>query len=213
MREYCWSCFQPAFSCFCSWLNPFDPGVQFVILSHPIEAYKGIATGRLSHMMLKGSALIIGQDYSDNEKLNAILTDSKLFPVILYPGRESLNLSNLSQEERLASFPKDKKLAVIVIDGTWSTARKTVHVSRNLQSIPRICFTPTVGSNFRVRKQPRPECTSTIEAIHHTLDLLKGPPTPRREYQVHDRLLSTFERMVSLRVDLAGGRRDKRRLT
>lgn len=204
-RQYCWTCFQPAFSCFCNWLKPFDPGIQFIILSHPIEAFKGIATGRLSHMMLNKSVLIVGQDYSENEKLNSLLADPSIFPVMLYPGPKSINLSDLPKEERLSFLPQEKKLAVIVIDGTWSTARKTVHVSRNLQNIPRICFTPAQGSRFRVRKQPRPECTSTIEAIHHTLGLLNDNPA-------RDRLLTIFDQMVSLRVKLAAGRRAKRRL-
>ena len=63
---------------------------------------------------------------------------------------------------------------ILVVDGTWNTARKMLRLSRNLHSVPRICFTPVRPSRFRVRKQPHPNCYSTIEAIHQTLELL-GP--------------------------------------
>ena len=42
----------------------------------------------------------------------------------------------------------------------------------NLGPLPRISFDPGEPSRFRGRKQPKPECLSTIEAIHRTIDLL-----------------------------------------
>src|SRR4051812_27006509 len=49
-RTFCWDCRQPDFSCYCAWLKPFDPGIQFVILTHPVEYFRRIATGRMSHL-------------------------------------------------------------------------------------------------------------------------------------------------------------------
>jgi hypothetical protein len=62
-----------------------------------------------------------------------------------------------------------------------------------------------------VRKQPAQECYSTIEAIHHTIELL-GPScgfsVAQRE---HDRLLFIFDKMVSRQLDLAHSMECKRR--
>jgi DTW domain-containing protein YfiP len=137
----------------------------------------------------------VGHDYTGNRELDRVLSDSGRHCLMLYPGRFSRNLTDMSREERSALEIPGKKLTLLVIDGTWSTARKMVHLSRNLKTVPRICFTPPAPSNFRVRQQPRKECYSTIEAIHHTLDLFG-----RRG---HDGLLEVFDKMVDRQIELA----------
>ena len=122
---------------------------------------------------------------------------------MLYPGYRSLNITPMSGAERLQLIPPGKQLSIIVIDGTWATARKMVNLSQNLKSLPRICFTPTGPSNFRVRRQPRPECHSTVEAIHHTLQLFGE--------KVDDRLLQIFNRIVDRQIALVGDVRNRRR--
>lgn len=209
-RQLCTTCRQPDFSCFCVWLKPFDPRMDFIILTHPIELKRRIATGRMSHLSLKNSQLIVGHDYTGNRALNRVLNDSDRHCVMLYPGRLSKNLSPLENADRRALFPEDKRLTILVIDGTWSTARKMVHLSQNLREVPRICFTPPTPSNFRVRRQPRAECYSTIEAIHHTVELL-GPAMGLSDGRPQDVLLNVFDRMVDRQIELAHSDRPSRR--
>ncbi len=206
-REMCLDCRQPEFNCYCDHVKSFDPGVKFVILTHPIEVRRRIATGRMSHLCLKNSELIVGHDYSNNQKVNSILENPDLYSVILYPGRHSLNISKWSAEEKKNLIPTDKKLAIFVIDGTWNTARKMMYLSKNLKSLSQICFTPERLSTFRVRKQPAPECVSTIEAIHQCIELLG---TENRE---HDKLLEVFDQLVEQQlifVERANSRHSKR---
>lgn len=194
-RQLCTKCFQPEFGCYCAYVRRFDPKIQFVILIHPIEVKRRIATGRMSHLCLENSRLIAGQDYSDNRDVNEILADSSVHPVVLYPGPSSVDLTSMSGSERARLFPTEKKLAVFVIDGTWTTARKMVR-SANLISLPRICFSPRSPSRFRVRKQPKANCYSTIEAIHETIELLgegRGFDVAEGE---HHALLDVFDVMV-----------------
>ncbi len=194
-RTLCKTCVQPDFACYCPHIFSVDPRFNFVILIHPIEAKRRIATGRMSHLSLQNSFLIKGQDYSHNPLVDDLIEDTEYQSVILYPGAQSQNLSNLKHEEKQSLFP-NKKLRVFVIDGTWATAKKMIRLSTNLKALPRICFSPTTPSNFRVRKQPNTHCYSTIEAIHHTIELMgeaQGFPVKNR---IHDRLLKTFEFMV-----------------
>ncbi|MEI8348506.1 MAG: tRNA-uridine aminocarboxypropyltransferase, partial [Pseudomonadota bacterium] len=119
---------------------------------------------------------------------------------VLYPGKSSLNLSQLSIDEKKGLFPKNKNLVIFVVDGTWSTAKQTMRLSKNLKDLPRLSFEPSRLSNFRVRKQPSSECLSTIEAIHETIELLgeiKGLDPQRR---VHDNLLHVFNYMVEMQL-------------
>lgn len=200
-RELCTVCMQPQFSCYCQHVQKFDAKIDFVILIHPIEVHRRIATGRMSHLVLEGSHFIMGQNYSESVEVNTLLEDPRRHCVMLYPGRTSQNLTPLSQADRAGLFPKDKRLTIFVIDGTWATARRTVRQSVNLHSLPRICFSPQKPSNFRVRKQPHAACFSTIEAIHHTIELVgdsQGFATMSRE---HDKLLHVFDKMVERQLE------------
>lgn len=195
-RQLCPVCVQPDFGCYCSHLSPFDPQISFVILIHPIEVKRRIATGRMSHLCLQGSYLIQGQDYTHTPKVNQLIADEDFHSVILYPGPVSQNVSNLTNLEKSNLFPKNKKLRIFVIDGTWATARKMTRQSENLKKLPRICFSPTTPSNFRVRKQPKPHCYSTIEAIHQTIELLGESQNFNVSERSHDQLLLVFNFMV-----------------
>jgi DTW domain-containing protein YfiP len=192
-RNLCTTCLQPEFGCYCSLIQPIDCAINFVILIHPIEAKRRIATGRMSHLCLSGSHLIKGQNYSDNKELNALIDDPEYQTVILYPGQQSVNVSELSYQQREEKFLTSKKLRILVIDGTWATAKKMLYQSENLKKVPRICFSPAKPSNFRVRKQPKSYCYSTIEAIHHTIDLFQSDSMIPRK---HDHLLEVFDSMV-----------------
>lgn len=192
-RNLCTTCLQPDFGCYCSLIQPFECEINFVILIHPIEAKRRIATGRMSHLCLSGSHLIKGQNYTDHKELNALIEDPEYQTVILYPGRQAVNVSELSFQQRKEKFLISKKLRVLVIDGTWATAKKMLNQSENLKTVPRICFSPAKPSNFRVRKQPKSHCYSTIEAIHHTIDLFHSDSVIPRK---HDQLLTVFDSMV-----------------
>lgn len=200
-RDLCTTCIQPTFSCYCPDIQQFDPLINFVILIHPIEAKRRIATGRMSHLCLRDSHLIMGQDYSDNNDVNQLIEDPHFHSLILYPGALSENLTSLSEAEKVSRFPPQKKLRIFVIDGTWATAKKMVRQSTNLASLPRVCFSPQKPSTFRVRKQPHAACYSTIEAIHHTIELIgktQGFDTSTRE---HDKLLHVFDSMVERQLE------------
>jgi DTW domain-containing protein YfiP len=88
------------------------------------------------------------------------------------------------------------------VDGTWITARKTMQRSANLRNLPQICFDPPHPSRIRLRKQPKEYCFSTVEAIHHTIELLGvsfGFDTNSRR---HDHLLEIFDQMVEQQIQL-----------
>lgn len=195
-RVLCPKCFQPHFGCYCALINPFDPKMNFVILIHPMEAKRRIATGRMSHLCLKNSHFIKGTDFTDDVDVNALLKDTEYTSFILCPGPTSINMSLMTDHEKHHLVPQNKKLRVFVIDGTWATAGKMLRESENLKTLPRLCFTLQNPSNFRVRKQPKRHCYSTIEAIHHTIDLLGDSQGFSRTEQTHDRLLSVFNSMV-----------------
>jgi len=204
-RELCYVCWRPKGFCYCGKIRKLTSELRFAILIHPIEEKRPIATGRMAHLCLEDSLLIEGDDFSNNTRVNALLADPGATPVVLYPGPGSVDLSTLSGPDRRALFPAGKKPLIVVIDGTWNSAQKTMWVSRNLKSLPSIRFTPSTPSRIRVRHQPEKHCYTTIEAIHQVIDLLDK--TPASSSRPHDNLLEVLDYMVGLQLNFAGERK------
>jgi len=190
-REVCWTCRQPKASCYCSRIRPIESGIDFVILIHPIESRRRIATGRMAHLILKESWLIEGEDFSKSEKVSRLTSDPARRCMILYPGRTAVDLDvpEIKTSIRHSLSSEDQRLTIFVIDGTWATARKMMRLSANLRDLPMVKFRPAQESRFQVRKQPEKHCLSTIEAIYAVLDRLA--PSAK-----HDHLLELFLEMV-----------------
>ena len=198
-RECCERCLQPRLACYCDKIQSFDPKIEFVILIHPIEVRRRIATGRMAHLCLQGSHLISGEDFTENSRVNELLGDNlEAHSVILYPGSQALNISAESFVDRQEKLRSCKKLRIFVIDGTWATAKKMLRKSKNLAALPQICFSPRQASRFRVRKQPQENCLSTIEAIHECIELLVAPgEIQSASARPHDNLLEVFDQLVT----------------
>ncbi|MBL8993764.1 MAG: DTW domain-containing protein, partial [Spirochaetia bacterium] len=104
-------------------------------------------------------------------------------PHLLYPGTPDAPALNLS-EGKAPELPEGREMLIVLIDGTWRQARKILHDSPNLRALPRLAFTPTRPSRFLFKRQPKPECLSTIEAVYEILGALEArgyeaPDTPR----------------------------------
>lgn len=172
----------------------------------------------MAHQILSNSLFWEGQKFRESEKLKNLLADPKIFPVLLFPGEGSLQLSNLSMEERRSAFPLDRELLVIVLDATWNLAKKMLRQSPLLQTLPRICFTPNTPSEFVIRKQPKSYCYSTIEAIHQVLNLMNEPMNEQMKEGMNrdvqpdpfEGLISVFKKMVKQQLDYQNARPEGR---
>ena len=192
-RAQCYSCRRPRAFCYCALIEAFESETRFVILTQPREAKHRFGTGRMAHLSLRNSLLVEGVDFSADERIHRELHSPNGFPVLLFPGKDSLNLSQQTPEERMAMVPAGRRLIVFVLDGTWKSVRKMLRLSQNLASLPMICFEPPSPSNYRIRRQPKAHCYSTIEATHHVLDLF----TLRGSAQcAHDNLLRVFRSVI-----------------
>jgi DTW domain-containing protein YfiP len=180
-------------ACYCSLIEAFDSEPRFVILTQPREAKHRFGTGRMAHLCLSNSLLVAGVDFSNDKRVNREIHSRTGFPVLLFPSKNSINLSRLTPAERMELIPADRKLVVLVLDGTWKSARKMIRLSRNLANLPRICFEPPAPSKYRIRRQPKPHCYSTIEAIHHIVDLFAVHGSLQRP---HDNLLTVFHAVI-----------------
>ena len=153
-------------------MKPIKTNTRFTILMHPKE-YKRerIGTGRMTNLQLENSEIIVGIDFTHNERVNEILRDESQDTFILYPGRDNFNLS-VREGSEMTSF-LGKRPNIIILDGTWFCARKMLRLSTNLQKLKRVSFDNAIKSKFIIKQQPESLCLSTIESVHTVIELLK----------------------------------------
>lgn len=190
-RETCYRCFRPAESCLCPALPPMETRTRFILLMHPME-YKRIRcnTGRLTCLNLANCEMIPGIAFDGEPRVRALLSDPASFPVLLFPGQGAVNVTR----EGLGCLrPGDRRLAVILLDGTWSSVNKMFRLSPCLHALPRLMFTPSAPSRYYIKRQPRRHCLSTLEAVHELLLALER--AGRDDYPDKERLLAVFAAM------------------
>lgn len=197
LREYCPRCMRPRQICLCSSIVPFDTSVRIVILMHPKEAKKEKnGTGRLAHLHLKNSLMMVGVDFSQDERLKTMLEDPSIVAGVLYPGPGSLDVS---QTDFSLLLQRKKRLLLFVIDGTWSTAKKMLKHNRNLNTLPRFHISPPVESRFTFKRQPHEACLSSAESIYYFLEEWQKQKMDDLESK-HENLLRCFLEMVSFQI-------------
>ena len=166
MSEKCLKCFRPLKTCYCGYIEAIDPGIRFVFLMHPWEAYKQkTGTGRLASLSLKESEIVIAKSFENSKKVNDYLANPDYRCLMLYPGKDAFTAETLD----FSGNRVQKKLVVFIIDATWVLARKMVYRSPNLQKIPKISFSGNYLSRFSIKKQPASYCLSTIESAYYLI--------------------------------------------
>ena len=198
-RVTCYRCFWPQPLCWCASIRPMPTRTRFVLLMHPKEFKQEKAgTGRLTHLCLPESAILVGTDFDRHDEVQALLRDPANEVVLLYPGPTA---RNLSQGELSPAGLGGKRLVVLVLDATWACARKMLRLSPTLQALPRIMFTPSAPSRFIIKQQPQAGCLSTLEAVHETLLALEQSGLDA--YPDKTQLLALFDRMQRHQIDCA----------
>jgi DTW domain-containing protein YfiP len=138
---------------------------------HPKEYKKEKnGTGHMTKLQLENSEIIVGVDFTNNKRVNEILTDENRSSFLLYPGKDNFNLSVREGSEINAVMGNNPHL--FILDGTWPCARKMLKLSKNLQKLKRVSFDNKIASKFIIKQQPQSLCLSTIESVYTVLNLL-----------------------------------------
>lgn len=180
---------------------PFATGFDLHLLMHPRESRLTIGTGRMVHRFVSGSRLWVGAAFPDDHPLWRQLSGPS---AVLFPGPGALDLdhpdADLSISEHLG-LRDTSRLTLIVVDGTWTTARRVLFDSPRLLSLPRIAYTPTTRARYdAVRREPRDTCHSTLEAVHAIIDRLDRLGVPAAAGRPHDRMLDLLDDLVREQV-------------
>ncbi len=192
----CYRCNWPQPHCWCGSITPMPTRTKFVILMHPYEHKRVKAnTGRLTHLCLADSELHLGIGFDEHEAVQALINDPRNFPVLLYPGRDS---RDLSKGELPVADLAGRRLVVFLLDATWRLVRPMFRTSLSLQRLPRIMFTNAAPSRYIIKRQPEPGCLSTLEATHELLGALDRAGLD--VYSQPTQLIDLFHRMQDFQI-------------
>ncbi len=200
-RETCWRCRRPVVTCWCAELPALpETKTRVVIVQHPRERDVAIGTARMTWMALPGSRLVEGTAVARADGVDRQIPD--LFEegagevAVLFPGDDARPLSDW-----LAKPPR----VLIVVDGTWSQARKILKLNPRLAALPRLSYDPPQPGNYRIRREPTDKHLSTIEATAAVLGALEGDPDR------FSSMLQPFTVMVDRQLAAAAEHQDRRR--
>lgn len=196
MSERCFKCFKPKSVCLCKYARPIDSGVKFVFLMHPKEFRRQrTGTGYLAHLCLTDSEVIVGLDLSANKRLNELLSDSSYFPVLMYPGDDAWNV----KKEGFAPMLQNKKLLILILDATWFCSKKMIQHNEFLLKLPKLSFYGSYRSIFTFKREPSPECISTIECCYYMIKELQDTGLADSNLDPEP-LMNIFKAMIKLQL-------------
>ncbi len=174
--------------CWCAHVDALSVRTEVTFLQHPRERHMPIGTARMAHLSLPGSRLFSGVAFDEDPRLASLLADAAHVPgsvALLFPGEDA---------RTLAQWPGPAPRRLVVLDGTWHHAVKLLRENPRLAALPRLSCAPSAPGRYRIRKEPRDECLSTIEAVGAVLAELE------HDAGLSERLLRPFEAMVETQL-------------
>jgi DTW domain-containing protein len=171
--------------CYCAHVSPIEARTRVVILQHPRERDVPIGTARIASLCLPSAELHVGTSVAECGALSRTLEDPARPAILLYPGPGAIDVSK---------HPPAAPVTLVVVDGTWSQAKKVIKNDPVLARLPRYAFDPPAPSEYRIRREPAAHCVSTIEALMHMLGALEGDAERFRG------MLAPFRAMVDAQI-------------
>jgi len=176
--------------CLCSALVTLEADIQLVIWQDPDESKHRLSTAPLLQKSIKGSRLLVGDEFAPESLLGEHWqTDTLLlFPLENKPALDPDQL--LDSDGSLGSGFKN----LLVLDGTWRKVKRLLLLNPWLTELPHIQITPEQQSLYApVRKSPREDGVSTLEATVAALNMLH----PQRDFSA---VTGVLDRMVELQI-------------
>jgi DTW domain-containing protein YfiP len=197
----CPHCRKPPALCVCEGIAQIDNKVSLIILQHPQEQDRELGTARLTALHCKDALLKIGLSWPSLSKILGRPTDPQRW-AILYLG--SAKAAALLPERDIVAVSKNGNAVehqdaalreiegIILLDGTWSQAKALWWRNAWMLKCKRVVLGPRRPSRYgRLRREPRSDGLSTIEAAAMLLSRLERKP------EIETALNASFERLLA----------------
>ncbi len=152
-----------------------------------------VNTARIASLCLPDAEIHVGLRLPDS----LVLSDARRPAALLYPGPGAIDVER---------SPPLTDVTLVVMDGTWSQTKTLVRRNPALAALPRYAFRPPKPSEYRIRREPREDYVSTLEALIHVLGVLEGD----RERFLP--MMRPFRAMVEAQIAFAASSQSRRRI-
>ena len=146
---------------------------RVVIVRHHLERHRSSNSGRLAHFALPNSVVVDHGGIGGPARLPPLDGAWLLFP-----------------EGEPIARPEPPPRAIVVLDATWSQARRMFRKLDALRGLPLWRLPDGAAAPARMRAAPSSERVSTIEAISRALRALEG-----------DAVAAPLDRLFALAVE------------
>ena len=183
-RTICSKCQRPIKVCYCHTVKPIDNRWPVHIFQHVEESKHPLGTARIAELSLSSCEMQVG-----NVVTSAMVQAIGREPVLVYPGNESVALSDVID---------DGPRTLVFLDASWRKSRRMLHESEPLGALQKVSIDSNDDSRYLIRKSPGKGYLSTLEAIVSALGLIEG------DSEKFSPLLKTMDYMIERQIELMG---------
>jgi DTW domain-containing protein len=180
--------------CICRLQPKVTTKPSILILQHPREKKAPLSTGRLTAHVLDQARLINGMSWRSLRHASKDPTAVSSEWGVLFVGTQK----NPQKQE----VPLEPLKGIIVLDGTWAESKTLWWRNPWLLKCRRIQLFPSHTAKYHyLRREPRPGCLSTYEAVLHLLKQ-SGGISPEGSNLLESYLDQFLERAISFSSSL-----------
>jgi DTW domain-containing protein YfiP len=180
---------------------PIDNRVFALILQHPQERRNTLATAELLVALLRHARLVAGLSWPNlsqalGQKAEpgkwAVLYLGSVRPALFDPSHEIVALDRHGEKMAEGRAALAGIAGIVLLDGSWAEVKTLWWRNPWLLKLRRLVLDPPAAAHYgRVRREPRREALSTLEAAALALKHLEGRPEIERV------LLDRLDRLIA----------------
>ena len=114
---------------------------------------------------------------------------------MLYPANDAWT----SKKEGFKEAVGNKKILAIIIDSTWFCSKKMLKLSKNIMALPKLSFSGDYRSIFTFKKEPLPQCISTIETCYYLIKEMQASSIISEKIEPES-LMDAFKKMIKFQL-------------
>ncbi|MGX5220215.1 tRNA-uridine aminocarboxypropyltransferase [Pseudomonas segetis] len=149
--------------CLCAWRPRIDTQSAMCLIMHDVEVLKPSNTGWLIADVVAQTSAFGWLRTEVDPALPALLNDPQWQPYLVFPGEYVAPERVVSQVD----VAPGKRPLFVLLDATWTEARKMFRKSPYLDNLPVLSLSPERLSRYHLRRSTRNEqlCTAEVAAL------------------------------------------------
>jgi DTW domain-containing protein len=182
-------------------VEAIDNRIFVLILQHPREKREALATAATTRALLNRAELVVGLSWPNLSQVLGRKVDARRWAVLYLgsarPARLGVRHEVIALDRRGEPAAEQEAMlkgidGVVLLDGTWKEAKTLWWRNPWLLKLRRLVLNPQHASRYgRIRREPRREALSTLEATALLLKHLDGGP------EVEAALLGVLDRLLA----------------